>query len=87
MRREPSSAELAEAWKAGQIHLFTALRHHFKNIGFVPVNDSVFPGLALVINIANVGMMDTPIPCDDGSNISVSELVTQLQLSDFLGEP
>jgi hypothetical protein len=85
MKKNLTSAELAEAWKAGQLPLHTAARRHFKRVGLWPVSESLLFSLELVLGFGNLGMMASLIPLEDGQGLSVGEIIERYKLADFLG--
>jgi hypothetical protein len=85
MKKNLTSAELAEAWKAGQLPLRTAVRRHFKLVGLWPVNESLLFSLEMVLGFANLGRMETVIPLEDDQGLSVGEMIERYKLADFLG--
>jgi hypothetical protein len=85
MKKNLTSAELAEAWKAGQIPLRTAARRHFKRVGLWPVSESLLFSLELVLGFANLGKMDTVIPLEEGQGASVGEIIERFKLDGFVG--
>ena len=85
MKKNLTSAELGEAWKAGQLPLRTAARRHFKRVGLWPVSESLLFSLELVLGFANLGKMDTVIPLEEGQGASVGEIIERFKLDGFVG--
>jgi hypothetical protein len=85
MKKNLTSAELAEAWKAGRLPLRTAARCHFKLVGLWPVSEALLFTLEMVLGFANLGRMDTVIPLEDGTDLPVGEIIERFKLEDFLG--
>ena len=85
MKRKLTSEELAEAWKAGELTLHTAVRRHFKSMGIWPVHEKVMLALELILGFANLGCWETLVPVDDKRELTVAQAIEELQLSDFLG--
>jgi hypothetical protein len=85
MKKNLTSAELAEAWKAGKLPLRTAARRHFKRVGLWPVSEALLFSLEMTLGFANLSKLDTVIPLEDGLDLSVGEIIKRFKLEDFLG--
>jgi hypothetical protein len=84
MKKSLTSAELAEAWKAGELPLHTAVERHWRRIGLCPVKEEIVLVLELVLGFANLGQFDRLIPVGD-DEVTVRDAIEQYQLSEFLG--
>ena len=85
MKKNLTSAELAEAWKAGKLPLRTAARQHFELVGLWPVSEALLFSLDMMLGFANLGRMDTMIPLEGDQGLSVGEIIKRFKLEDFLG--
>ena len=85
MKRNLTSEELAEAWKAGVMPLHAAARRHFKSIGIWPVHEKVMVALEMILGLANLGRWNTLVPVGDNRELTVAQAIERFQLSEFLG--
>lgn len=84
MKKSLTSKELAEAWKAGDLPLHTAVERHWQRVGLWPVEEELLFVLELILGFANLGQFDRPIPVGD-DEVTVREAIERYQLSEFLG--